>query len=117
MRLLAYIPLLQTETDAVRIIKLSKEGLRGICMWNNEYLLVGCDGKKIKLIDFNNGKIIKEIEGHNDKVLSLKLIFHPIISFQILTLYNLMGLLLVFSVFFLFPLTLFLCEMFRLKKS
>ena len=47
-------------------------------MWNNEYLLVGCDDKKIKLIDLNNGKIIKEMEGHNDKVLSLKIIFHPI---------------------------------------
>ena len=62
----------------LRIIKINKEGLREICMWNNEYLLVGCDDKTIKLINLNNGEIIKEIEGHNDKVLSLKIIFHPI---------------------------------------
>jgi WD40 repeat protein len=62
----------------IRIIKASKEGLRDICMRNNEYLLVGCDEKKIKLINLNNGEIIKEIEGHNNKVLSLKIIFHPI---------------------------------------
>ena len=62
----------------LRIINVSKEGLREICMWNNEYLLVGCDDKAIKLINLNNGKIIKEIEGHNNKVLSLKIIFHPL---------------------------------------
>ena len=46
-------------------------------MWDNEYLLVGCDDKTIKLINLNNGEIIKELEGHNDKVLSLKILFHP----------------------------------------
>ena len=61
----------------LRMIKV-KEGLREICMWNNDYLLSGCDDKTIKLINLNNGEIIKEIEGHNDKVLSLKIIFHPI---------------------------------------
>ena len=63
--------------EFLRIIKVNKEGLREICMWDNEYLLVGCDDKTIKLINLNNGEIIKELEGHNDKVLSLKIIFHP----------------------------------------
>ena len=62
----------------IRIINISKEGIRDICMWDNEYLLVGCDDKTIKLINLNNGEIIKEIEGHNNKVLSLKIINHPI---------------------------------------
>ena len=62
----------------IRIIKVSKEGLREICMWDNEYLLAACDEKKIKIINLNNGEIIKEIEGHNDKVLSLKIVDHPI---------------------------------------
>ena len=47
-------------------------------MWDNEYLLVGCDDKTIKLINLNNGEIIKEIEGHNNKVISLKIIIHSI---------------------------------------
>ncbi len=34
--------------------------------------------QKNKINSFNIGKITKEIEGHNDKVLSLELIFHPI---------------------------------------
>ena len=47
-------------------------------MWDNEYLLVGCDDKTIKIINLNNGEIIEEIRGHNDKVISLKIINHPI---------------------------------------
>ena len=62
----------------IRIINISKEGLREICMWDNEYLLVVCDDKTIKIINLNNGEIIKEIEGYNDKVISLKIIKHPI---------------------------------------
>ena len=61
----------------IRIINISKE-VRDICMWDNEYLLAGCNDKTIKIINLNNGIIIKEMEGHNDKVLSLKIINHPI---------------------------------------
>ena len=61
----------------IRIINISKE-VRDICMWDNEYLLAGCDDKTIKIINLNNGKIIKEMVGHNDKVLSLNIINHPI---------------------------------------
>ena len=51
--------------------------LYGICLWNNEYLFVGCEDKTIKLIDINNKKIIKILEGHKDHVLTVKLINHP----------------------------------------
>ena len=58
-------------------IYVSEEPLREICIWNSEYLFVGCDDKTIKLIELNNGKIIKELKGHMDKVLSIKTIIHP----------------------------------------
>ena len=58
-------------------IYVSEEPLREICIWNNEYLFVGCDDKTIKLIELNNGKIIKELKGHMSKVLSIKTIIHP----------------------------------------
>ena len=58
-------------------MKLCNKQLREICLWNNEYLFVGCDDKTIKLIELNKGKIIKELVGHNDKVLSIKSIIHP----------------------------------------
>ena len=41
-------------------------------MWNNEYIFVGCNDKTIKLIELNNGKIINELRGHNDYVISIK---------------------------------------------
>ena len=46
-------------------------------MWNNEYIFVGCDDKTIKIIELKNGKIINELKGHNNKVLSIKSIIHP----------------------------------------
>ena len=53
------------------------QSLREICLWDNNYLFVGCDDKTIKLIDYNNGIIIKELTGHNDKVISIKSIIVP----------------------------------------
>ena len=43
-------------------------------MWNNEYIFVGCNDKTIKLIELNNGNIIKELKGHDGVVFSIKAI-------------------------------------------
>ena len=59
-------------------IQLSNDGLFGICLWNNTYLFIGCGDSKIKLIDYKNGKIINDIIGHNNCVVSIKKIIHPI---------------------------------------
>ena len=53
-----------------------KEWLRGICLWNNEYLFVGCDDKIIKLIDLNTNIIIKELIKVNRDMLTVKKIYH-----------------------------------------
>ena len=58
-------------------IKVSNECLREISMWDNDYMFVGCDDKKIKIIELKNGIIIRELEGHNDYVTSIKQIIHP----------------------------------------
>ena len=58
-------------------IEISKETLREICLWDNNYLFVACDDKSIKLIDYNNGTIIRELKGHNNYIVSIKKIFHP----------------------------------------
>ena len=47
----------------------------GICLWNNEYLFIGCEDK---IIILNLEKIIiKKISGHNYKVVTIKKIKHP----------------------------------------
>ena len=59
-------------------IKVCNNYLNGICLWNNEYLFVGCNDKTIKLIELKKGIIIKELLEHSDRVSTVKKIIHPI---------------------------------------
>ena len=58
-------------------IKIDNCRLYGICLWNKDYLFVGCDDKNIKLIDLNKGIVIKDLIGHNKSVAAIKKIIHP----------------------------------------
>jgi hypothetical protein len=58
-------------------IKISDECIKEICLWNNEYILAACDDKTIKIIQLDNGIIIKELKGHKNYVISIKQIIHP----------------------------------------
>ena len=53
-----------------------KKSLRGICLLDDVHLCVACS-KKIKIVNIENTKIVKEIEFHNKKVLTIKKIYHP----------------------------------------
>ena len=49
-----------------------------ICLWNNDYLLVGCkEDHLIKLIDLRLNKVIKNFSGHEDNVTTIRKISHP----------------------------------------
>ena len=48
-----------------------------MCLWNDNYLFVGCKDETIKLIEIKKGLIIKSLTGHNDYVLTIKKIIHP----------------------------------------
>ena len=60
-------------------INISEESnsLFGICLWNKDYLFVGCENKTIKLIDLKSGLIIKKLDGHYNSVTTIKKIKHP----------------------------------------
>ena len=58
-------------------IKINDSLLYGICLWNDNYLFVGCEDKTIKIVEIKNGLIIKSLTGHNNDVLSIKKIIHP----------------------------------------
>ena len=45
--------------------------LNGICLWNNDYLFVGCADKTIKIVDIKKTEVIDNISGHNNSVLVL----------------------------------------------
>ena len=57
-------------------IKVNDEGLRGICLWNTNYLFVSTEEKIIKLIDLKKEIIIKNYLGHTSEVLCIKKIKH-----------------------------------------
>ena len=53
--------------------------LYGICLLNDNFLFVGCSDKAIKIIELNDGKIVKElIEGCQDDIICISFINHPI---------------------------------------
>ena len=58
-------------------IKLNNDGFISLCLWNNQYLFVGCVDKSIKLIDLNNEKDIKQLIVHKKTVTTLKKIIIP----------------------------------------
>ena len=63
--------------DLLKTIKINEVGLRSICLWNANYLYVGCDDKTIKLIELKNYLVINNLEGHNNQVITIKKINHP----------------------------------------
>jgi len=48
------------------------KSLYGICLWNDEYLLVCCYDEPIQLINLNKLAVIKDIEGYNKSELNIK---------------------------------------------
>ena len=51
--------------------------LRGICLWNDEYLFAAGNDYQVQLFDLNNGKYIKSFKAHTSTVCSLEKIEHP----------------------------------------
>ena len=59
-------------------IRVSDKFLFDICLWNNDYLFVGCsEYYLIKLIDLKLNKVIKDFSGHKHNVTTIKKIIHP----------------------------------------
>ena len=58
-------------------INTGKNELRGICLWNSNYLFVGCTDNTIKLVEINNGIVIKSLDGYNNEVCTIKKTKHP----------------------------------------
>jgi len=63
--------------NLLKKINITKNRLYGICLWNNEYLFVGCGDNYIKLVDLNSGNIIKELKSHKIYCITIKKLIHP----------------------------------------
>ena len=58
-------------------INVNYNWLYGLCLWNNNYIFVGCNDKTIKAVEINNGLISKSFVAHSSKVITIKKFFHP----------------------------------------
>ena len=51
--------------------------LRGICLWNDDYLFASGNDYQVKLFDLTAGKFIQSFKGHTSTVCTLEKIVHP----------------------------------------
>ena len=52
--------------------------LFGLCLWDNEHLLIGSGDKSIKVVELKNRTINANLNGFNNKVLCIKKVIHPL---------------------------------------
>ena len=58
--------------DLIRKINTENKNLYGICLWNENYIFVGCKDQSIKIIELKNGLLIASLKGHNGRIISFK---------------------------------------------
>ena len=51
--------------------------LRGVCLWNDDYLFSAGNDYQVKLFDLTAGKFVKSYKGHSSTVCSVAKIDHP----------------------------------------
>ena len=59
-------------------IRICEYSINCTYLYDNEYLLIGCDDNGIKIMNLESEKIVKSLLSHNKRVLSMKIILHPI---------------------------------------
>jgi len=59
--------------------------MRGVCNWNDDYVLVAGSDKCVKVINYNTQKVEGQIDGHTNVVCTVQKILHPVNGESILT--------------------------------
>ena len=58
-------------------IRVCKENINGIGIYNDKYIFVGSDDQNIRLVDLEEGSVIKKLHAHFGEVLNIEIIFNP----------------------------------------
>ena len=58
-------------------IRVCKDNINGICLYNDRYIFVGSDEQNIKIVDLDEGCVIKKLHAHSREVLNIQMISHP----------------------------------------
>lgn len=61
----------------LKTIASSGINLRGICLWNDQFLLSAGSDYNVKLYDLKNGQYLKKYDGHTSTCCALNKIVHP----------------------------------------
>ena len=64
-------------SNLIKKITVYKGWLYGICLWNKDYLLVGCTDKTVRLINLKTGNVEQNLSGHKGKIVTLKKLYLP----------------------------------------
>ena len=64
--------------ELLKIIGDINNNINNLCLWNNEYIIASCYKGIIKLIEINNGKIIKDFIFHKQFIITIIKIIHPL---------------------------------------
>ena len=62
--------------DLLNKIQICDEGIKSICLWDEDHIFVGCDDASIKMVDINTNEILHVLYGHKEKVCCLKKVEH-----------------------------------------
>ena len=62
--------------ELLRTIEIKDNTINSFCLWRNEYIFIGCLDNSMKLMEFKNGKIIKELKNDSNTI-NLKAITIP----------------------------------------
>ena len=64
------------ECILLKRIKIDTGSIKGICLWDDNHILIGCDDKSIKVVDINNEYTIRVLFGHQKIACCIKTINH-----------------------------------------
>lgn len=63
--------------DMIKRIKIDCKYIYGICLWDENHLFIGCGDNSIKLLDLDGGKVVKNINGPQNDIITVKTIILP----------------------------------------
>ena len=70
----------------IKNIKCQSVSLRGLCLWNQKYILAASSDKCFKVIDLEKGELVCSVSGqHNNSMCTIKKIMHPLYGEGLLT--------------------------------
>ena len=62
--------------NKIKVSEVSYDNLYGICLWNKDFLIVGC-GKSLKVIDIESEEVVNTLNGHDNNIITIKSVIHP----------------------------------------